>query len=136
MRKYFRGTSEGRGVVEQQAELTAWMVMASYGFDLKTTSLNYVAMWGADKEQMVKVFDMVSDVTNYLLDQINAEIAKESGTNEGLNEVEGSELQPARHITPEDIAKVLGLEDEYQQGIQKESVVENFYRLSGIKKVL
>jgi len=137
MRKYFRGTTEGRGVVEQQAELTAWMVMASYGFDLKTTSLNYVAMWGADKEQMVKVFDMVSDVTNFLLDQINAEIAKDdSGTNEGLNEVEGSELQPARHITPEDIAKVLGVEDEYQQGLQQEGIVEHFYKLSGGKQIL
>jgi len=121
--QYFVGTSEGRDLVEQQAELSAWMVMASYGFDLKTTSLNYVAIWGADKDAMIRVFDTVTGVVNLLLDYINGQIGN-------INEVEG-EIRPAKHITPMDIAKTLGVTSEYQQVLNqsKDGLNENFYGL-------
>ena len=68
--QFFIGTEQGSGVVEQQAELTAWMVMASFGFDLQTTSINYVVLWGGDDKNMLEVFDAVSSVANYLIYEI------------------------------------------------------------------
>ncbi len=123
--QYFVGTTQGRDLVEQQAELSAWMVMASYGFDLKTTSLNYVAIWGADKEAMIKVFDTVTGVVNALLDYINGHLGN-------VNETEGMvDVKPARHITPMDVAKTLGVTSEYQQVLNqsKDGLNENFYNL-------
>lgn len=124
LRKYFIGRTEGRDLIEQQAELSAWMILASYGFDLKTTSLNYAAIWGADKDQMVRVFDMVSGVVNYMLDFINKEIS----TNQNLAETEGN-ITPATHVTPLDVAKVLGVESDYQEELKKDQMIESFYKL-------
>lgn len=119
-------------MVEQQAELSAWMVMASYGFDLKTTSLNYVAIWGADKDAMIRVFDTVTGVVNLLLDYINGHL------NQPVSETEGApaNIRPARHITPMDVAKTLGVTDEYNQVLNqaKNSLNENFYNL--LKKII
>lgn len=130
--QYFVGKQEGRQLVEQQAELSAWMVMASYGFDLKTTSLNYVAIWGADKDAMIRVFDTVTGVVNLLLDYINGHL------NQPVSETEGApaNIRPARHITPMDVAKTLGVTDEYNQVLNqaKNSLNENFYNL--LKKII
>lgn len=124
--QYFVGKQEGRDLVEQQAELSAWMILASYGFDLKTTSLNYVAIWGADKEAMIKVFDTVTGVVNLLLDYINGHL------NQTVSETEGDAIiKPARHITPMDVAKTLGVTSEYQQVLNqsKDGLNESFYNI-------
>lgn len=125
--QYFVGTSEGRELVEQQAELSAWMIMASYGFDLKTTSLNYVAIWGADKEAMIRVFDTVTGVVNLLLDYINSHLNK---TVSETNDIQAN-ITPARHITPMDVAKTLGVTGEYQQVLKdsKDNLIESFYSI-------
>lgn len=124
-KEYFIGTSDGRGLVEQQAEISAWLIMASYGFDLKTTSLNYAAVWGADKNQMIKVFDMVSGVVNMLLDYINSRI-------NGLTEGDGG-ITPAKHITASDVANFLGVKPEFDQ-VKREVMVEQFFRT--VKKII
>lgn len=136
--QYFVGTSQGRDLVEQQAELSAWMVLASYGFDLKTTSLNYAAIWGADKEGMIRVSDTVTGVVNMLLDYINGHMSNNPiKTTEPAEEpAEMSEaaapIRQARHITPMDVAKVLGVTSEYEQVLNqsKEKMMENFNRFS------
>ena len=130
--QYFVGKQEGRDLVEQQAELSAWMVLASYGFDLKTTSLNYVAIWGADKEAMIRVFDTVTGVVNLLLDYINGHL------NQPVAEAEGgapANIRPAKHITPMDVAKTLGVTGEYEQVLNqaKSNLTESFYSL--LKKI-
>ena len=133
LRDYFVGKSEGHDVVEQQAELTAWMVMSSFGFDVKTTSLNYITIWGGNPDNMVKVFDTVSKTANLLI----GVIMKSGGE---LNEVDIP--LNVKHYTPEDVAEILGVEQEYQKvlnnvemnEIMKESLLENFYRLCGIIK--
>lgn len=133
MRDYFVGKSEGREAVEQQAELTAWMVMSSFGFDLKTSSLNYITIWGANPDNMIKVFDTVSKTANLLI----SVIMKNGGE---LNEVDIP--LNVKHYTPEDVAEILGVEQQYQQvlnnneknEIMKESLLENFFRLTGIIK--
>jgi hypothetical protein len=115
-------------LVEQQAELSAWMVLASYGFDLKTTSLNYAAIWGADKEAMIRVFDTVTGVVNLLLDFINSHL---NNTTASVSEAQGTMPQKARHVTPMDVAKFLGVTGEYQQVLNKakSNLTENFYNL-------
>lgn len=123
MKKFFVGQAEGRDLVEQQAELSAWMIMAQYGFDLKTTSLNYVAIWGANKDDMVKVFDTVTGVVNYMIDYINSQLNKTE-----ISEAVG-EIQPARHVTPMDVAKVLGVGGEYQQELKKQHMIERYNKL-------
>lgn len=110
--KFFLGTSEGRAAVEQQAELSAWMFMYAFGFDLKTTSLNYVILWGGDKDKMVKVFDTVSGVVNYLINYVNKKITS-------LDEGMGSHTH-GKNITPDEIAKLLGVEDEYREAEKEE----------------
>lgn len=135
--QYFVGTSQGRELVEQQAELSAWMILASYGFDLKTTSLNYAAIWGADKEAMIRVFDTVTGVVNMMLDYINGYISNNPvKTTEPAEEptelAEASTpVRRAKHITPMDVAKVLGVTSEYEQVLNqsKEKMLENFNRL-------
>ena len=90
--------------------------MASYGFDLKTTSLNYVAIWGADKEAMIKVFDTVTGVVNLLLDEINQRVNDPQGVpNEGMVQEAGNANSQAKHITPDDIARTLGVQSDFNQ---------------------
>jgi hypothetical protein len=81
--------------------------MYAFGFDLKTTSLNYVLLWGADKDKMVKVFDTVSGVVNYLIDSVNKKI-------KSLDEGMGTHTH-GKHITPIEIANLLGVEKEYKE---------------------
>jgi hypothetical protein len=122
--KFFLGTSEGRAAVEQQAELSAWMFMYAFGFDLKTTSLNYVILWGGDKDKMVKVFDTVSGVVNYLINYVNKKITS-------LDEGMGSHTH-GKNITPDEIAKLLGVEDEYREAEKEELKERLIQRLNRI----
>lgn len=137
MKKYFVGTSEGRGMVEQQAELTAWMVLAAFGFDLQTTSLNYVAMWGGRPDSMVKVFDYVAKTANYIISYI----AKNGGqiSEETVNVPTG-----VKHYTGADVAQMLGVTDDYQQELRKERemserkkpMMERYNKLVGGNKLI
>lgn len=126
---YFVGNENGRGLVEQQAELSAWMLLASFGFDLKTTSINYVAIWGADKDAMVRVFDTIANVVNFMIDYVNGVITTFASTNVKLSEVENI-VKKGKHITPMDVAKVLGVTDEYKEVLSdlRNKINEHFYR--------
>jgi len=139
--QFFIG-KDSRGVVEQQAEIAAWMVMASYGFDLKTTSINYALLWGGDKESMLKVFDTVTNVVNLMIKHINDYLKKQNNDNNTpLSEEENVNIHPAKYITPDEMAKFLGVENQYQQAKkdseQQTKLVENFYKiLNNSKKIL
>lgn len=122
--KFFVGTSEGRAAVEQQAELSAWMFMYAFGFDLKTTSLNYVMLWGGDKDKMVRVFDTVSGVVNYLINYVNKKITS-------LDEAMGTHTH-GKTITPDEIAKLLGVEDEYREAEKQDLKERLLQRLNRI----
>jgi len=114
--QFFLGTKEGLAAVEQQAELSAWMFMYAFGFDLKTTSLNYVLMWGGNKDKMVKVFDTVSSSVNYLIDYVNKKI-------KSIDEGMGSHTH-GKHITPDEIANLIGVGREYEKLKDSKSDVE------------
>ena len=133
METYFVGKEEGRAAVEQQAELGAWMVMAEYGFDMKTTSINYVLLWGGDKEKMIRVYELLSSSVNYLLRELDMIMS-----NNNNNETEISEEGDIsdHHVTPLEIAQFIGMEDEYLTQLKKEQgvnkLMEDFKRINKI----
>ncbi len=96
---YYRGVKEGRGTVEQQAELSAWMFMHSFGFDFSDTSLTYTMLWGGDENNMPIVFDVVIDSVNKLIRYVNNEL-------KSINE-NTSEVQLAKPIDEKDILSFL-----------------------------
>jgi hypothetical protein len=113
--------NDGNQTIEQQAEISAWMFMYAFGFDLKTTSLNYTIMWGGNPENMVTVFETVSKMVNHLIDYVNSRISK---YNQDIDESMGSPIHGS-HITPEEIAKRLGIEKEFNMVKQKEEIKES-----------
>ena len=115
--KFYVGRGISLQTVEQQAELSAWMFMYAFGFNLKTTSLNYTIMWGGNKENMVKVFDTVSSVVNYLIDYVNNKITT-------LDESQGNPLH-GDHVKPDEIARLLGVEKDYNAIKQKQQIKES-----------
>lgn len=115
--KYYIGKGITRQTIEQQAELSAWMFMYSFGFDVKKTSLNYTILWGGDKENMVSVFDTVTGVVNHLIDYVNKKLTT-------LTETKGIPLH-GNKITPYEIAELLGVEKEYKEIKQKEQIKES-----------
>ncbi len=120
IKDFFVGKKEGKAIIEQQAELCAWMIMAAFGFDVKTTSLNYVLLWGGDDDNMIKVFNTVSKTANYLIQ----EIIKRGG------KIEEGKLNEIKKYTPLDVAKFAGVEDKYLEKINKnvKTLKENFNR--------
>lgn len=69
VKDYFVGTSEGRGLVEQQAELTALIVLKELNLDSET-SINYIGCWGGSKDNASAVFDSVAKAATYLTNEI------------------------------------------------------------------
>jgi len=112
---------DGNQTVEQQAEISAWMFMYAFGFDLKTTSLNYTILWGGNPENMVTVFETVSKMVNFLIDYVNSRLNKYK---QDMDESMGSPMHGS-HVTPEEIAKRLGIEKEFKQIQQKEDIKES-----------
>lgn len=119
--KFYIG-KPSKETVEQQAELSAWMFMYAFGFDLKTTSLNYTIMWGGNKENMVKVFDTVSKVVNHLIDYVNKKLKNP------LDEEQGNAMH-GNLISPHEIAQALGVEKTYNkltQGQLQEKLLKKY----------
>tara|TARA_B100000927_G_scaffold51349_2_gene38186 strand:+ start:750 stop:2210 length:1461 start_codon:yes stop_codon:yes gene_type:complete len=100
--------------VEQQAELSAWMFMYAFGFDVKTTSLNYTVMWGGNKENMLQVFNTVSKVVNHLVDEVNKQI-------KSLNEAGNAK---GKHISAEKIADLTGFGKDFDELESKQDLQE------------
>ena len=137
--KLFLGKSQGREMIEQQAELTAWIIMALYGFDLKTTSINYIVIWGGNKDNMLVVFEMISNAATTLVHYIDKFINKYNAEN-NINENDENVdiVRPANKIiTPLDVAKFIGVESEYVKQLNQEKQIqelrESFYRLANKK---
>ena len=102
--QYFIGKAQGRAVVEQQAELTAWIVLRNFGFDMPT-NINYVGIWGMDEKSAPFVFDTVAKVATTIIKDIHDKI----------NTMKESVNRPSQltEMTGLDIAKLVGCEDVY-----------------------
>ena len=121
--KFFVGTEEGRGMVEQQAEISAWIVLRNFGFNMRAAR-NYVGCWGGNDENCVKVFDTVANVATFIIGELENKLS--SPIKEGINIFENT-------ITGQDIAELLGGEalDSYEKGklkLQQQEITENFHR--------
>lgn len=108
LRGYFIGTAQGRSCVEQQAELTAWIVMKGFGYDMKT-AINYTTIWGMNKDNACKVFDQVASVANLIYNKTFEELEKTQAVLKEEKEL------GYLNLTGLDVAKMVGAEKEYQQ---------------------
>lgn len=116
LQTYFVGTAQGRAKVEQQAEICAWLVLKTFGYDLKT-SINYVGIWGADPKNCVETFNTVSRVATYIVDGINKNL------NNGMNESSSGFTIP----NGEELADMLGYGDVYRQGLHSMNKVNSVF---------
>ena len=100
--------------------------MASFGFDLQTTSINYVVLWGGNDKNMIDVFETVSSVANNMIYQITTYGAK-------LTETEVNIPTGVKKYTPMDVAKMLGVEQKFQQVLKteepKNQMIERYNKL-------
>ena len=134
---YFVGSSEGREVVEQQAELTAWIVLKFLGYDLQT-NINYMGIWGISTDNTRKVFDSVASVANEIYSKLMDEVSKgdnDYGFNGAFDDTpetleENSQIQK-KTITGREIAQMLGCVDLYDKCTENEisAVNENFNKI-------
>ena len=68
--QFFIGRTQGRQLVEQQAEMSAWIVLKYYNLE-SNASLNYIASWGAKNEKdAVKVFDTVGKCASMIISKL------------------------------------------------------------------
>ena len=120
--KYFVGREFGKNIVEQQAEITAWIVMKNFGYDMQTAK-NYVACWGGDDKTAAYAFDTVANVAVKIIKGINENLGI---INEGMF---GN-----INITGLDIAKLVGMENIYLKGKKAQTedkiqeINENFHK--------
>lgn len=128
--KFFVGKEQGRAIVEQQAEISAWIVMRNFGYDMRT-AVNYAGIWGADDKSCVKIFDTVANVAGFIIDRVDK--ALNGKVNEGL-------IKEGVKLTGFDVARMLGPEAlaAYKRGLQASSdeynnVTESFNRV--LKKI-
>lgn len=123
LKHYFIGTKQGRAVVEQQAELSAWIVLRNFGFDMET-NINYIGMWGMDEKNAAKVFDTVASVSE--------EIIRRLGQKMSTNITESLIRLVENRIDGYGLAKMLGFEDLYirSKKLEKQyTVTENYKSL-------
>ena len=111
--QFYFGRPEGRGFVEQQAELTAWIVCKFYGYSIRE-AINYAAIWGMNEKNAVYAFDTVAKVADFIINKVNEKIKNRRSSmkesKEYLNEV---------HFTGKDIANMVGAGDVYERGLEQ-----------------
>lgn len=66
--KYYRGGSALRGtqIVEQEAELCAWIVLSGFGYKYQQQHFNYMANWGMNVNNCNKIFDDILKVADFI----------------------------------------------------------------------
>lgn len=75
LKDYFVGTSQGRALVEQQAEISAYIILKQLGFDEEEEyHLNYIAGWGGSEANVSTVFDTVASAANEITSKIINEL--------------------------------------------------------------
>lgn len=70
-RFYYGVKDRGTEIVEQEAELCAWIILSSLGYDKEEQPLlNYMANWGMNVNNCNNVFDQVFKVAEFVYDGI------------------------------------------------------------------
>jgi hypothetical protein len=100
--------------VEQQSELSAWIVCKFYGYSIRE-AINYAAIWGMiDGKLAVRAFDTVAKVADFIINKTNEKIKNRRNMMK-----EGKEYLNEVNFTGKDIAKMVGAEDVYDRGLQQ-----------------
>ena len=114
---YFVGTEQGREIVEQQAELTAWIVLMFLGYNLQT-NINYMGIWGISQENTKNVFDSVAGLANEIHSRLVKEVA--NGDNDfGFNSERDENPTTLSEDTVSEVKSITGRELAYMVGLGK-----------------
>ena len=72
LKKFYRGGSmlRGKEIVEQEAELCAWIVLSGFGYKNQQEHFNYLANWGMNIENCSAVFDSIMKVADFMYEGI------------------------------------------------------------------
>lgn len=72
LKKFYRGGSALRGtnIVEQEAELCAWIVLSGFGYNDQQEHFNYLANWGMNLENCSNVFDSIMKISDFMYEGI------------------------------------------------------------------
>ena len=72
LKKFYRGGSSLRGtdIIEQEAELCAWIVLSGFGYENQQEHFNYLANWGMNVNNCASVFDSIMKVADFMYEGI------------------------------------------------------------------
>ena len=72
LKKFYRGGSMLRGteIIEQEAELCAWIVLSGFGYKNQQEHFNYLANWGMNLDNCSKVFDSIMKISDFMYEGI------------------------------------------------------------------
>lgn len=113
--QYFVGKGSGQKIVEEQAEITAWIVLRAFGYDMPT-SINYAGMWGINADNAKFVFDTVAKTATFIIDKLYSKL--------GIGMNEARTVKDPRSITGLDVAKMVGMGDLYVQSARRNGMVQ------------
>lgn len=79
LKKFYRGGSalRGRDIVEQEAELCAWLVLSGLGYESQQEHFNYLANWGMNVSNCSDVFDSIMKVADFMYEGIMKQLNNE-----------------------------------------------------------
>jgi hypothetical protein len=79
LKKFYRGGSRLRGtnIVEQEAELCAWIVLSGLGYNNQQEHFNYLANWGMNLENCSNVFDSIMKISDFMYEGIMKQLNRE-----------------------------------------------------------
>ena len=109
--RFFVGKAQGRSAIEQQAELSAWLVCRFFGYDVPT-NINYVGMWGLDEKNAVKVFDEVAKVASWIYKKVSIKLK---------NNMTESKTFMVNEITGREVAELVGCGEVYDRSKEEET---------------
>ena len=114
-----------RQIVEQQAELCAWIVMRFLGYDMKT-NINYLGNWGINEENAADVFDQVASASDKIMNLI-AKNYKNS-LNESMSFGQLTGLDVAKMIGPKvEQLYLKSKQNKEQQMVAEKDEINNLF---------
>jgi hypothetical protein len=76
LKRFYQGGSMTRGseIVEQEAELCAWLVLSGFGYENQQEHFNYLGNWGMTVDNCNKVFDSIMKVAQFIYDGMEEQL--------------------------------------------------------------
>ena len=85
LKKFYQGGSASRGteIIEQEAELCAWIVLSGFGYENQQEHFNYLTNWGMNVNNCNKIFDTIMKVAQFIYDGMEKQLENNGTNNEG-----------------------------------------------------